>query len=85
MAEEAKPKVAEKKPVAPAGPAVLVLAGVIVGLLFVSAGLNMIGLRSQAGNTVAEAYYQASGWACLGLGLFCASVLWTLSWLVGKK
>ncbi len=68
-----------------AGGILLILAGLAVLLLFGDAGLQMITLQSQAGNTVAEAYYNAVGWATFGLGLFCTCTLWALAGIVARK
>lgn len=85
MAEETKQEAQPQKKGAVTSRGALLLAGFVVLGLLGYAGLSMVGLQSQAGNTVAEAYYQASGWLALGLALFCASVLWALAALVGRR
>jgi hypothetical protein len=79
--QEARPQRAQ----ASAGGALLMLAGGVAGGLIGWAGLQMVTMQSVAGNTLAEAYYQANGWACLGLALFCTCVLWSLAAIVGRK
>lgn len=51
------------------------LAFAIIGsIVMVFAGVFMWNLESQAGNTVAEAYYNYMGIAFIGLGIFCAMI-----------
>ncbi len=40
---------------------------ITTGLAFLLAGLNMVALRSQSGNTVAELFDQAMGIFCFGM------------------
>jgi hypothetical protein len=85
MSEETKLETKPQWARTPLGVPLLVIAGFIVGGFIGFAGLNMVTMQSVAGNTLAEAYYQASGYACLGLALFCACVLWALAALVGRR
>lgn len=41
--------------------------GLVGVLVFAYAGLTMVNLQSQAGNTVAEAFYQAMGYFSFGM------------------
>lgn len=43
-------------------------------IVTVVAGLQMVSLESQAGNTVAEAFYNQMGWAGIGLALLLLAV-----------
>lgn len=46
-----------------------VLFAVLAGVIFVVAGINLAALRSVAGGTVAEAFYNGVGWISIGAGL----------------
>jgi hypothetical protein len=45
-------------------------------------GMSMVNLESQAGNTVAEYYYQAMGTCMTGFAYFAVAVLWALAWII---
>ena len=49
--------------------------GIIAGLFMIFAGIDMASIRSIAGDTVMEAYYNAMGWGFMGLGIFCIVVV----------
>lgn len=47
----------------------------VIGLLIVAvAGLKLISLESQAGNTIAEAFYNQMGWLGIGIGVLMLAV-----------
>lgn len=50
--------------------------GILAGLLIAYAGLQMVGLRSQSGNTVAELFDNAVGYLAFGFALL--AVGWSL-------
>lgn len=52
-----------------------VLAGIIAALLLAFAGLELVALRSVSGDSVAEAAYNAIGWACFGLAALVVMLL----------
>lgn len=45
----------------------------------------MVTIRSVAGNTVAEAYYNSVGWFVIGLSLLVGPILWGIAYLIDKK
>lgn len=49
---------------------ILAIVGIVGCANMIDAGNTMEGIRSQAGNTVAELYYQGMGKAFAGLGQF---------------
>ena len=52
---------------------------VAVGLLVaVAAGVQMLALQSQAGNTVAEAFYNQMGWLGIGLAVLLLAIFVSL-------
>jgi hypothetical protein len=51
-----------------------VIMGVVAAALFAVAGVQMLSLHSQAGNTVAEAFYNAVGLLSLGLAALSVAV-----------
>ena len=62
------------------------ILGVVAAVVFVVAGAAMVGLRSQAGNTVAEAFYQAMGvfsFGMAGMALLAILILDRLILLAG--
>lgn len=51
-------------------------------VLFAVAGVRMIKLRSISANSVAEAFYQAFGWACLGFATLAVTAALVLLRLI---
>jgi len=47
---------------------------VVAALLVFIGGCGMISIRSQAGNTIMEAYYNWMGWALVGLSIFLFAI-----------
>ncbi len=68
-----------------AGGILLTIAGILSSLILLVNGLNLAMLRSVAGNTIAEAYYNGVGWALIGLAFFTGPLLWVLGALLRKK
>jgi len=64
---------------------VLYLAGFLSLLICIIAGLDMTTIRSVAGNTVAEAFYNSVGVFVIGIGLFVGPLLWGIAYLIRKK
>jgi len=64
---------------------ILGITGLLSLLFCITAGLTMISIRSVAGNSVAEAYYNAVGVFVIGIGLFVGPLLWGLAYLIRKK
>ncbi len=77
---EGQPAVAteEKDTSMGAGQTLLIIVGIVATALC-PRRIQINGLYSKAGNTVAEFYYQACGWMCFGLSCFTRPLLWTLA------
>lgn len=52
-----------------------ILVGVAAAALLAYGGLELVQLESVAGDTVAEAAYNAMGWACFGVAAFVIALL----------
>ena len=63
---------------------ILHIIGFFSSFICIIAGLNMITIRSVAGNTIMEIYYHSVGIFVIGIGLFVGSLLWGISYLIGK-
>lgn len=63
---------------------ILYIIGFFSSFICIIAGLNMITIRSIAGNTIMEIYYHSVGIFVIGIGLFVGSLLWGISYLIGK-
>lgn len=55
--------------------ALRVIVGVVAALLLAYGGLELVQLRSLSGDSVAEAAYNAMGWACFGVAAFVIMLL----------
>jgi len=45
------------------------LCGLAAMVILIFAGIQMIGIQSVSGNSIAEIYYHAMGWGFIGLGI----------------
>ena len=57
----------------------LLVFGIIGSVIMMIAGINMTLIRSVAGNTVAEAFYNNMGVVFIGLGIFCITLIVMIS------
>ncbi len=64
---------------------ILWIAGFLSSLVCIGAGYDMTSIRSVAGTSVAEAYYNSVGVFVIGIGLFVGPLLWGIASLIGKK
>lgn len=64
---------------------ILFFAGLFSSTICIIAGIDMILIRSVAGNSVAEAYYHSVGIFVIGIGIFAGALLWGIAYLIRKK